>query len=219
MCSYISSEHSANLELDSTSPSLKPVEEDTLTSESGLLEMKSNINNQEETTKGDPSDSVDEYSKISIVLRLSFLISLALHGEDSLSKHPVSAHEEATTRYNSILDMVLKVKQSPTNSKPKLSSTDSDHSLFSCKISLPPYFALIICALLQALCNLKVLKEDLVHNRQPFSDNQVPCVLRDFFSAFVSEQIEDEGFYSNLLSGLLASLEEVHSMVCAEDKF
>ncbi|KAG7658494.1 hypothetical protein ISN44_As01g054650 [Arabidopsis suecica] len=134
-------EHSANLELDSTSPSLKPVEEDTLTSESGLLEMKSNINNQEETTK------------------------------DSLSKHPVSAHEEATTRYNSILDMVLK-----------------------------------------ALCNLKVLKEDLVHNRQPFSDNQVPCVLRDFFSAFVSEQIEDDGFYSNLLSGLLASLEEVHSM-------
>ncbi|CAD5316334.1 unnamed protein product [Arabidopsis thaliana] len=44
-------EHSANLELDSTSPSLKPVEEDTLTSESGLLEMTSNINNQEETLR------------------------------------------------------------------------------------------------------------------------------------------------------------------------
>ncbi|EOA35597.1 hypothetical protein CARUB_v10020810mg [Capsella rubella] len=68
----------------------------------------------------------------------------------------------------------------------------------------------------QSLCNIKVLKEDLMHNRQPFSDNleeQVPRALRDFFSAFVSEQIEYEGLYSYLLSELLTSLEEVHSML------
>ncbi|EFH64584.1 hypothetical protein ARALYDRAFT_475527 [Arabidopsis lyrata subsp. lyrata] len=144
-------EHSVNFELESTSPSLKPAEEDTFSSERGLLEMTSKTTNQEETTKGDPMQSRP--------------------GEDSLSKYPCSAYEEATTRYNSILDMVLK-----------------------------------------ALCNLKVLKEDLVHNRQPFSDNQVPCALRDFFSAFVSEQIEYEGLYSYILSALLASLKEVHPM-------
>ncbi|KAG7588886.1 Papain-like cysteine peptidase superfamily [Arabidopsis suecica] len=147
-------EHSVNLELESTFPSLKPAEEDIFSSERGLLEMTSKTNNQEETTKACHLQDMQSRP-----------------GEDSLSKHPGSIYEETTTKYNSILDMVLK-----------------------------------------ALCNLKVLKEDLVHNRQPFYDNQVPCALRDFFSAFVAEQIEYEGLYSYLLSGLLASLKEVHPM-------
>ncbi|XP_010470395.1 PREDICTED: inactive ubiquitin carboxyl-terminal hydrolase 53-like isoform X2 [Camelina sativa] len=67
--------------------------------------------------------------------------------------------------------------------------------------------------ILKSLCNIKVLKEDLVHNRQPFSDNQVPSALRSFFSAFVSEQIKEEELYRHLLSNLLASLEkEFHSL-------
>ncbi|EOA34412.1 hypothetical protein CARUB_v10021940mg [Capsella rubella] len=152
----IEHENSVNLELENTSPSVKTAEdvslepEDTLSSEKGLLEMTSNTNNQEEVTKDMQS----------------------MHREDSPSERLGSAHDEATTRNNSILHMVLK-----------------------------------------ALCNIKVLKEDLMHNRQPFSDNleeQVPRALRDFFSAFVSEQIEYEGLYSYLLSELLASLEEVH---------
>ncbi|OAP16407.1 hypothetical protein AXX17_AT1G58730 [Arabidopsis thaliana] len=66
--------------------------------------------------------------------------------------------------------------------------------------------------MLKSLCNIKVLKEDLVNNRKPFSDNQVPCALRDFFSAFVSEKIKEEELYGHLLSNLLASLEELHSL-------
>ncbi|XP_023644194.1 uncharacterized protein LOC17894782 isoform X2 [Capsella rubella] len=68
---------------------------------------------------------------------------------------------------------------------------------------------------LKALLNIKVFQEELVHIRQPFHDNfeeQVPYALQNLFSAFVSEQITEEGLYSYLLSNLLASLEEVHSM-------
>ncbi|CAN8267473.1 unnamed protein product [Cochlearia groenlandica] len=62
--------------------------------------------------------------------------------------------------------------------------------------------------IMKSLCNIKVLKEDLMHNQQLFSDKQVPCALRDFFSAFVFDQITEERSYSHLLSNLLASLEE-----------
>ncbi|CAH8256908.1 unnamed protein product [Arabidopsis lyrata] len=73
---------------------------------------------------------------------------------------------------------------------------------------------------LKALLNIKVLEEDLVHNRQPFHGNleQVPCALKDFFSAVVSEQIKEDGLYSYLLSNLLASLEEVHSLSSDADE-
>ncbi|KAG7588859.1 hypothetical protein ISN44_As07g011800 [Arabidopsis suecica] len=66
--------------------------------------------------------------------------------------------------------------------------------------------------MLKSLCNIKVLQEDLVNNQKPFSDNQVPCALRDFFSALVSEKIKEEELYGHLLSNLLASLEELHSL-------
>jgi len=55
-----------------------------------------------------------------------------------------------------------------------------------------------------------------VNNRKPFSENQVPCALRDFFSAFVSEKIKEEELYGHLLSNLLDSLEELHSLVCVD---
>ncbi|XP_019088340.1 PREDICTED: uncharacterized protein LOC104727216 isoform X1 [Camelina sativa] len=160
-------ENSVNLELGNTPPSVKTAEEvlmepdDTFSSERGLSEMTSNINNQEEATKGN------------LVVKELLNYMQIMPGEDSSSEHLGSVHEEATTRYNSVLDMVLK-----------------------------------------ALCNIKVLKEDLVPNRQPFSDNleeQVPRALRDFFAAFVSGEIEYEGLYNYLQSDLLASLEEVHS--------
>ncbi|KAG7589540.1 hypothetical protein ISN44_As07g018070 [Arabidopsis suecica] len=64
---------------------------------------------------------------------------------------------------------------------------------------------------LKALLNVKFLKEYLVQHRQPFHGNleeQVPCALQDLFSAFVSEQIKEEGLYSYLLSNLLASLKD-----------
>ncbi|EOA33563.1 hypothetical protein CARUB_v10019695mg [Capsella rubella] len=68
---------------------------------------------------------------------------------------------------------------------------------------------------LKGLLNIKVLQEDLVQNRQPFHGNleeQVPCALKDLFSAVVSAQIKEDGLYNYLLSNLLASLEEVHSL-------
>ncbi|OAP13393.1 hypothetical protein AXX17_AT1G58720 [Arabidopsis thaliana] len=74
---------------------------------------------------------------------------------------------------------------------------------------------------LKALLNIKVLQEDLVHNRQLFHGNleeQVPCALKDFFSAVVSEQIKEDELYSYLLSNLLASLEEVHSLSSDADE-
>lgn len=71
---------------------------------------------------------------------------------------------------------------------------------------------------LQALLNIKVLKEDLKNNTQRFQ--QVPSALQHFFNAFVSESIKTEGVYSCILSDLLSSLEEVISKVrhlCGED--
>ncbi|ESQ49647.1 hypothetical protein EUTSA_v10019959mg [Eutrema salsugineum] len=68
---------------------------------------------------------------------------------------------------------------------------------------------------LKALCNIKVLKEYLVHNRHQFAENpeeDFPYALRSFFSAFAWKHIKVEGLYSCLLGDLLASLEEVHSM-------
>ncbi|CAA7029465.1 unnamed protein product [Microthlaspi erraticum] len=68
---------------------------------------------------------------------------------------------------------------------------------------------------LKALCNIKVLKEYLVHNRHRFPENveeQVPFALQNFFTAFVSKQIKEEGLYRYLLGNLLASLEEAHFM-------
>ena len=70
---------------------------------------------------------------------------------------------------------------------------------------------------LQALLNIKVLKEDLLN--QPFQDHQeeqVPIALQNLFTAVVSEAIQDEGVYSCLLRDLLTSQEEVISMVRVE---
>ncbi|EOA12815.1 hypothetical protein CARUB_v10025775mg [Capsella rubella] len=68
---------------------------------------------------------------------------------------------------------------------------------------------------LKALLSIKIFKEYLMRNRQPFHDDleeQVPSSLQNFFTSFVSEVIDDEGIYSCLLSDFLADLEEVHSM-------
>ncbi|XP_019083613.1 PREDICTED: uncharacterized protein LOC104703582 isoform X2 [Camelina sativa] len=68
---------------------------------------------------------------------------------------------------------------------------------------------------LKALLNIKMLKEDLMHNKQPFQDHleeHAHPALQNFFTAFVSGEINNEGVYSCLLSDLLASLEEVISM-------
>ncbi|KFK27933.1 hypothetical protein AALP_AA8G449800 [Arabis alpina] len=63
---------------------------------------------------------------------------------------------------------------------------------------------------LKALLNAKVLKEDLKHNGD--LGEQVPCALRNFFTAFGSEVIKNEENYRILLSDLLASLNEVNPM-------
>ncbi|XP_023640861.1 uncharacterized protein LOC17888906 isoform X2 [Capsella rubella] len=72
---------------------------------------------------------------------------------------------------------------------------------------------------LKALLNIKMLKEDLMQNKQPFQDHleeHVPPALKQFFTAFVSEEINSEGVYSCLLSDFLVSLEEFISMVSVE---
>ncbi|VVB17643.1 unnamed protein product [Arabis nemorensis] len=139
-------------EPEGTSPSQETVEEDTLASGRGGLEISSNTDNQEEASKVDR----DMQNML---------------GEASLPEPLESAPGEAAAIYNSALDMTLK-----------------------------------------ALLNIKVLKEDLKHNGQPFHEEQVPSALQNFFTAFVSEEIKNEGIYSVLLSDLLASLKEVNPM-------
>ena len=128
-------------------------------------------------------------------------------GEDSVSGNLESALGGAATRYNSALDMTLKVKQLP-----KLSSSDSDHS-----ISLPSYINSQNMWYLQALVNVNVLKEQVVkYNKQPVPDNlgeQVLCALQSLFTSVVSEEIKTEGVYTLILRDLLVSLEQVDSMV------
>ncbi|CAH8280503.1 unnamed protein product [Arabidopsis lyrata] len=147
-----------HLEPESTSPSLRTVEEDSmepedaLASETGRLEILSRTEIKEEATEDEPD----------------------MHRQDSLSEHLEPAAGEVTTRYNSALDMTLK-----------------------------------------ALLNIKIFKEDLMKNRQPFQDHgeeQVPSALQNLFAAFVSEVIRNEGVYSCLLSDLLTSQEEFLSM-------
>ena len=69
---------------------------------------------------------------------------------------------------------------------------------------------------LQALLNIQILKEDLMQPFQDHPEEHVPPALRNFFTAIVSDGINVEGVYSCLLRDLLASLEEVISMVRVE---
>ncbi|CAA7035123.1 unnamed protein product [Microthlaspi erraticum] len=62
---------------------------------------------------------------------------------------------------------------------------------------------------LKALMNIKVLKDDV---KQPFHAHpgeQVPSALQNFFTAFSSDMIKNDGVYSYLFRDLLASIEEV----------
>ncbi|EFH55408.1 predicted protein [Arabidopsis lyrata subsp. lyrata] len=65
---------------------------------------------------------------------------------------------------------------------------------------------------LKALLNIQILKEDLMQPFQDHPEEHVPPALRNFFTAFVSDVINNEGVYSCLLRDLLSSLEEVISM-------
>ncbi|CAN8238047.1 unnamed protein product [Cochlearia groenlandica] len=68
---------------------------------------------------------------------------------------------------------------------------------------------------LKAICNIKALKEYLMHNRHQFPENleeEVSAALQNFITAFVSKEIKEKGVYSYLLDNLLASLEQVHCM-------
>ncbi|AED96094.1 unnamed protein product [Arabidopsis thaliana] len=180
-------EPSVDLEPGVTSPSLKIVKEDfmepedTRAGERGRLEISSNTDNQEEATKFDPDMQ-------------------NMPREDSLSEHMESASGEASARYNSALDMTLKLIL----------------DLFTFLFSLISSQKHVV---LQALLNIKILKEYLMHNMQPFQDHleePVPSALQTLFTAFVSEDIKIEGVYSCLLSDLLVSVEEMFSMVCVE---
>ncbi|CAD5335581.1 unnamed protein product [Arabidopsis thaliana] len=86
---------SVNLKPESTSSSLRTIEEgsmepeDALASETGQLKISSKTEIQVEATKDDPD-------------------MRNMPGEDSLSEHLESVAGEATTRYNSAFDMTLK---------------------------------------------------------------------------------------------------------------
>ncbi|EFH42124.1 hypothetical protein ARALYDRAFT_495225 [Arabidopsis lyrata subsp. lyrata] len=180
-------EPSVNLEPRASSPSLKIVKEDSmelegaLSSERGRLEISSNSGIQDEATKDDPD-------------------MRNIPGEDLLSEHLESAPGEVAARYNSALDMTLKLIL----------------YLFTFLFSLISSQKYMV---LQALLNIKILKEDLMHNMQLFQNHleeQVPSALQNLFTAFVSEVIKNEGVYSCLLSDLLVSVEEMFSMVYVE---
>jgi len=114
---------------------LKTVEEDSmepenaLASENGPLESSSKTQNQEEATKDGPAGCLKASQLIinlnCLVLRCIILISFIRHfqemldmpKEDSLSAHSESAIGGAAARYNSALDMTLKVKQFPTKGR------------------------------------------------------------------------------------------------------
>ncbi|EOA12367.1 hypothetical protein CARUB_v10025772mg [Capsella rubella] len=149
-----------HLEPESTSSSLKTVEEDSMeTGDARANEIQEEEHHQLEESFVQNNDGPDMQNK---------------PGEDLLLEHLESAAGEAATRYNSAFDVTLK-----------------------------------------ALLNIKIFKEYLMRNRQPFHDHleeQVPSSLQNFFTSVVSEVIENKGIYSCLLSDLLADLEEVHSM-------
>ncbi|CAL9243120.1 unnamed protein product, partial [Arabidopsis halleri] len=141
-------EPSVNLEPRASSPSLKIVKEDSmelegaLSSERGRLEISSNSGIQEEATKDDPD-------------------MRNMPGEDLLLEHLESAPGEAADRYNSALDMTLKLIL----------------YLFTFLFSLISSQKHMV---LQALLNIKILKEDLMHNMQPIQNHleeQVPSAL------------------------------------------
>ena len=133
----------------------------------------------------------------------SYFFHLRMPGKDSVSGNLESALGEGAARYNSALDMTVKVKQLP-NKKDHVRSICKDLLILFDKMKL------------QALMNINVLKEDIKYNKQPFHGNleeQVPCELQNLFSAVVSGEIKTEGVYSFILRDLLASLEEAKSMV------
>ncbi|CAN8324447.1 unnamed protein product [Cochlearia groenlandica] len=72
--------------------------------------------------------------------------------------------------------------------------------------------------ILKAVLNIKAFKEDLMHNKKPFNEEQVPIALQDLFSAYLLGEIEDKGFYGYLLAQLLASFEVVHAMPGSADQ-
>jgi len=119
----MSSESSVNLEPKVTPPSPKSTEEDsmepedTLSSERGRLEISSNTKSQDETAKGYPqlTNILNYVCKTFLILLFSIYRLQDMEnmpGEDLLSENLESAHKKVT-RYNSALDMTLKVKQTP----------------------------------------------------------------------------------------------------------
>ncbi|CAH8364212.1 unnamed protein product [Eruca vesicaria subsp. sativa] len=184
--SYMSSKPSVDLEPGGTSQSLETMEEGsmepevTLTTEKGPLEI-SFTNDIQGAIKVNSGDILN------------------MPGEDSVSGNLESGL--GATRYNSALDMTLKVKQ-----------------LLSRRllIQLIPSLYLIILLMLQALLNISVLKEQVLkYNKQPCYDNleeQVLCALESLFTSVVSEEIKTEGVYSLIMRDILVSLDEVNSM-------
>ncbi|KFK44967.1 hypothetical protein AALP_AA1G326800 [Arabis alpina] len=63
---------------------------------------------------------------------------------------------------------------------------------------------------LRALCNIEVLKDYLVQNKDEFPDKiqeQVSFAIRNYFAAFASEAIKEKGFHSYLVENILDCLE------------
>lgn len=91
--------------------------EDDTKGEKSLFEISSNTNNQEEATKGDSSCKRSYWLTNILKLYCLELISLACHLKDMQSmpqEDLETVNGKAATRYNSALDMMLKVKQSTT---------------------------------------------------------------------------------------------------------
>ncbi|KAL9310698.1 putative transcription factor C2H2 family [Arabidopsis thaliana] len=183
---------------------LAALEEELLTEEKKRKEKKSGPKKKKhrsnKRTSASKSSHLDQDDPQESSINLEPGVSLLkMVDEDSIEPEE-RGRQETSSNTNNHEEAIKDLKNMPTKD-----SLSEDATRYRSAVDMT----------LKALLNIKVLQEDLVHNRQPFHGNleeQVPYALQNLFSAIVSEQIAEEGLYSYLLSNLLASLEGVHSM-------
>ncbi|KAG7537513.1 hypothetical protein ISN44_As13g013900 [Arabidopsis suecica] len=187
------------------------------TSQSKKKKNKSNKRNS--TSMSSPLDkTVDHEPSVNLEPRASSP-SLKIVKEDSMEPEGALASERDRLEISSNTG----IQEEATKDDPDMRNMPGEDLLSEHLASAPGEAAArynsALDMTLKALLNIKILKEDLMHNMQLFQNHleeQVPSALQNLFTAFVSEVIKNEGVYSCLLSHLLVSVEEMFSMVYVE---
>ncbi|CAN8324444.1 unnamed protein product [Cochlearia groenlandica] len=123
-----------------------------------------------------------------------------------ISSNTENNHEESTKADNDMVNM------------PELEEDSLSEHLESAHGEAVTRYNSALDMILKAVLNIKAFKVALMHNKEPFHEEQVPIALQDLFSAYLLGEIEDKGFYGYLLAELLASFEVVHAMPSDADQ-